>query len=57
MSFAGIPGYKYDVQVSTNLTDWTTLWTTNAPAGGVFEFNDPAAPQPNAYYRLRWNGN
>ena len=57
MSFAGIPGYLYNVQVSTNLTDWNTIWSTNAPGGGVFQFNDSATPQPDAYYRLMWNGN
>jgi lysophospholipase L1-like esterase len=59
MSFAGIPGYKYNVQVTTNLTNpnWTTIWTTNAPMGGVFQFQDNNAPLPTAYYRLMWNGN
>ena len=57
MSFDGIPGYLYHVQVSTNLTDWNTIWTTNAPGGGIFQFNDSAAPQPGAFYRLLWNGN
>lgn len=57
MSFAGIPGYKYHVQVSTNLSTWTDVLITNAPAGGVFQFNDNVAPLPAAYYRLLWNGN
>ncbi len=57
MSFAGIPGYKYNVQVSTDLSSWSTLWTTNAPAGGLFQFTDGSAPTPTAYYRLMWNGN
>lgn len=57
MSFAGIPGYLYNVQVSTNLTDWNTVWSTNAPGGGLFQYSDNSAPQPNAYYRLMWNGN
>ncbi len=57
MSFAGILGYKYHVQVSTNLSTWADVLITNAPAGGVFQFNDNAAPAPNAYYRLMWNGN
>lgn len=57
MSFPGISGYLYNVQVSTNLTDWNTLWTTNAPGGGVFQYTDSAAPQPNAYCRLMWNAN
>ena len=57
MSFAGIPGYQYHVQVSTNLSTWNDILITNAPAGGVFQFNDNAAPLPAAYYRLMWNGN
>jgi hypothetical protein len=57
MSFAGIPGYQYHVQVSTNLSDWNDVLITNAPAGGVFQFIDNAAPLPDAYYRLMWNGN
>jgi len=57
MTFAGIPGYKYNVQVSTNLNDWSTLWTTNAPGNGLFQFNDSSVPMPEAYYRLMWNGN
>ena len=61
VGFAGIPGRSYQVQRSTNLVDWVTLVTTNAPANGVFEwvddFNDlgvpPADPPSSAYYRLR----
>jgi hypothetical protein len=57
MTFTGVPGYLYHVQVSTNLLDWNDIWVTNAPSGGVFQFNDSIAPMPNAYYRLMWNGN
>jgi hypothetical protein len=57
MNFAGIPGYTYNVQVSTDLVTWTTIYTTNAPVGGVFQFTDNAAPTPDAFYRLMWNGN
>lgn len=57
MTFAGIPGYKYHVQVSTNLSIWNDVLITNAPAGGVFQFTDSSAPQPDAFYRLMWNGN
>jgi hypothetical protein len=45
------------VQVSTNLTNWSDVLVTNAPATGVFQFTDNAAPSPSAYYRLMWNGN
>ncbi len=55
LNFGGISGYAYSLQRSTNLSDWTTLWTTNAPPGGVFQFTDPGAPPPAAYYRLQYN--
>jgi hypothetical protein len=60
LSFAGIPGYQYNIQRSTDILDpngWTTIWTTNAPASGVFQFQDNSAPPPSAFYRLMWNGN
>jgi hypothetical protein len=56
VSFAGIPDYSYQIQRSTNMVDWVTLLTTNAPANGVFTFTDNfgdlggAAP-PSAFYR------
>src|SRR5207253_676802 len=34
VGFAGIPGRSYQVQRSTNLADWATLVTTNAPTNG-----------------------
>jgi len=55
LNFAGVPGYSYSVQVSTNLTDWSSILTTNAPSNGLFQFIDNSAPQPAAYYRLQWN--
>jgi autotransporter-associated beta strand protein len=57
MTFAGIPGYSYNVQRSTDMSVWTTIWTTNAPTDGVFDFTDNSAPQPDAFYRLMWNAN
>ena len=54
MTFTGIPGYPYNVQRSTDLTTWSTIWTTNAPSNGLFQFNDNSAPTPSAYYRLMW---
>jgi pectin methylesterase-like acyl-CoA thioesterase len=56
VNFAGIPNYQYEIQRSTNLVDWVTLLTTNAPGNGVFKFTDDfsdlggVAP-PAAYYR------
>ena len=40
--FAGRPGWTYTVQRSTNLLNWTTIWTTNAPGGGLFHFTEEA---------------
>ena len=56
LNFAVIPSFSYTVQRSTNLTTWEDLLTTNAPAGtGLFEYEDLSAPQPAAFYRLRYN--
>src|SRR5206468_5000508 len=40
VSFAGIPGTGYVIQRSTNLVDWVTIQTTNAPAQGLFDYSD-----------------
>lgn len=59
LNFAGVPGNTYAVERSTNLTTWTPIWTTNAPAGSFFNFTDTfgdlggIAPS-SAYYRLSW---
>ncbi len=58
--FAGIPGYTYSVQRSTNLLNWVTVLATNAPPSGLFQFTDNfgdlggIAPA-SAYYRLSWS--
>jgi hypothetical protein len=59
LSFAGIPAYTYGVQRSTNLTDWVTIWTTNAPGNGLFNYTDTFSDlggvvPASAYYRLSW---
>ena len=55
VNFAGIPGYTYAVQRSTNLVSWVTLITTNAPPAGLFiytdDFSDLGGPPASAYYR------
>ncbi len=56
IKYAGIPGYSYSVSRTTNLlSGWATIWTTNMPAGGTFQFIDSNPPQPAAYYLLLWN--
>ncbi len=59
VNFAGIIGFSYSVQRSTNLVDWVTIWTTNTPAGGLFNYTDSygdlGGNTPSAaYYRLAW---
>jgi hypothetical protein len=52
--FMGTPGQTYQVQRTTNLIEpilWTTLWSTSAPAGGLFWFIDPSPPTNSAFYR------
>ena len=56
MTFLGIPGFTYNVQRATNDVSgpWFTIWTTNAPTNGAFQFNDTGATSASAYYRLSW---
>jgi hypothetical protein len=52
-SVNGTAGQSYLVQVSTNLLNWTTLFTTN-PATFPFVWNDSAAPNfPRRFYRIQ----
>jgi hypothetical protein len=59
--FLGHPGYSYRVQraTSVNPANWVSIWTTNAPASGLFHytdnFGDLGGIAPGAaYYRLSW---
>ena len=51
--FAGIPGYRYDVERTTDLASgpWIVLLTTNAPPAGVWIYVDNAPPSGGAFYR------
>jgi uncharacterized repeat protein (TIGR01451 family) len=55
VQFAGVPGYAYDVERTTNLVGgtWVVLMTTNAPARGIWLLVDPNPPVPAAFYRSR----
>ena len=59
VSFAGIPGFNYTAQRSTNLVSWASLLTTNAPSSGLFQviddFSDLGVVPASAYYRLIYN--
>ena len=59
--FLGHPGYSYRVQRTTSVSpaNWVSIWTTNAPASGLFHYTDNFGdlggnPPGAAYYRLSW---
>ena len=52
LTFNVDPGFDYDLQATTNFTDWQTV--TNFAANGLFDFTDAdATNHPNRFYRLR----
>lgn len=53
LGVAGTPALAYTLQVNTNATatNWTTLFSTNAPAS-VFDLIDASASGPSRFYRL-----
>ena len=56
LTIQGQPGHDYEIQVTQNLTNWTTLGAVTPGAGGSVEFTDAgAASFPRRFYRLRDN--
>jgi uncharacterized repeat protein (TIGR01451 family) len=53
--FAGVPGYSYDVERTTDLLNptWIAVETTNAPPNGVWFYEDTNSPTGSAFYRTR----
>ena len=51
LRFLGAAGQAYSVQRSANLTEWTALYSTNAPPHGIIEYLDPDPPAGQAFYR------
>jgi hypothetical protein len=49
--FAGIPGFTYTVERSTDGVDWTAVGSVVVPANGVFEFLDSTPPSGSVFYR------
>ena len=52
LQFPGVDGQSYIVQTSTNLMDWTPIFT-NMPTGGLFIFTDTNATDPARFYRVQ----
>ena len=51
---AGRSGHTYEIQATTNFTDWTVIGTQTVGTDGVFAFSDSTAPNfPNRFYRTR----
>jgi len=56
---AGIPGYTYTVERTTNVVPgatWTPMWTTNLPTSppvDVWQYYDSSPLSPLGFYRLR----
>ena len=48
---AGDTGANYEIDASTNLMDWISVFTTNA-AATPFTWNDTPAGQPATFYRV-----
>jgi uncharacterized repeat protein (TIGR03803 family) len=56
MICSGAGSTNYHVERATRLgpiADWETVFSTNAPGAGKFEFVDPLPPAAGAFYRLR----
>jgi len=52
VNFLGQPGRWHQLQFSTNLTVWTSVLTTNPPAG-VFQYVEPFSVQSNRFFRVQ----
>lgn len=55
LSISGQVGPDYQVQSSSNLTDWITVLTTN-PAAMPFVWTNSPGALPAEYYRIKANG-
>jgi len=54
LQFPGVNDLNYIVETSTNLTDWTAIFTNalTAADAGVFLYTNPNPTDPARYYRV-----
>ena len=52
LQFSGVDGHTYIVLTSTNLLDWTPIFT-NQQSGGTFSFTDTNATDMARFYRVQ----
>ncbi len=52
--FSGVNDLNYTVQTSTNLTDWTAIYTNalTSANGGIFNYTDTSATNTAQFYRV-----
>jgi hypothetical protein len=49
----GMPNSACELQASSNLLNWTTIWTNNIGPTGVLLFQQPDPAEPKNFFRLR----
>lgn len=52
VQFTALSNHLFKILRSTNLTTWSTVWSTNPPTGGTLQFSEPATNFPGMFYRL-----
>jgi uncharacterized repeat protein (TIGR03803 family) len=52
IELTGIPGYTYELQRSTDLSNWTSLGSFLMPVAPVLSYDETVAPPNAAFYRL-----
>lgn len=52
LGFHGIPGRIYQIQRSSDMSNWQSIGTATAGSNGSITFIDENPPQPNGFYRL-----
>jgi uncharacterized repeat protein (TIGR03803 family) len=53
LELAGVPGYVYQLQRSTDLEAWSLLQFVTMPASGRLQLDDAASPAGSAFYCVR----
>ena len=53
VSLTGIPGYRYQLERSTNLIHWTTVKSFTMPTNALADHLDTNVSSTNAFFRLR----
>lgn len=55
MRVFGEPGLNYVIEASSNLAQWEAIKIISAPAGGVFDFQDPDATRLGHRFYRAWH--